>query len=129
MDNGLAAIIAIGIASLIGLWMIFYFIPVGLYFTALLSGVRITLIQLVFMRWRKVPPTIIVSAMIKASKGGVMVYADELESHFLAGGNVDKVVEGLVFANARAIKTTFREVAQLDLAQMDIIEKLKSKQG
>lgn len=53
---------------LIGLWVIFYFIPIGLWFQAFLSNVRVPLIQLVFMRWRKVPPSLIVGALIEGKK-------------------------------------------------------------
>ena len=74
------SIVAIGIACLVGLWIIFYFIPVGLWFTALLSGVRISLIQLVFMRWRKVPPSVIVSALITSTKAGLSLSRDQLEA-------------------------------------------------
>ena len=71
MEGQLAIYIAIGIASIFGLWVIFYFVPVGLWFTALLSGVRISLLQLIFMRWRKVPPQIIVRSMISSTKAGL----------------------------------------------------------
>ncbi|MBA3899977.1 MAG: flotillin-like FloA family protein, partial [Bacteroidetes bacterium] len=64
MDQGFGVIILIAFAGLIGLWMLFYFIPVGLWFQAVLSGVKISLLQLVFMRWRKVPPSTIVNALI-----------------------------------------------------------------
>lgn len=96
MEANVFTIIAIGIASLIGIWIIFYFIPVGLWFTAILSGVNISLIQLVFMRFRKVPPQIIVSAMIKGVKGSIPIEQDDLEAHYLAGGNIDNVVDGLI---------------------------------
>ena len=61
MDFNFSWIIIV-VASIIGLWIILYFIPIGLWFTALLSGVRISLLQLILMRWRKVPPTIIVAS-------------------------------------------------------------------
>lgn len=125
MESNIFIIIAIGVSALFALWVIFYFIPVGLYFTAKLSGINITLIQLVFMRWCKVPPTLIVHAMIKASKGGIHVHPDDLEAHYVAGGNVDKVVEGLVFANVRAIKLSFQKVSKLDLGRLDIISELE----
>ena len=91
--------IAIGIACLVGLWIIFYFIPVGLWFTALLSGVRISLLQLVFMRWRKVPPSVIVSALITSTKAGLSLSRDQLEAHYLAGGRVKSVVNALISAD------------------------------
>ena len=54
--------------GLVAVWLIFYFIPVGLWFSALVSGVHISLLQLILMRWRKVPPSIIVSSMIESTK-------------------------------------------------------------
>ena len=79
-------IVGIGIGALILLWLIFYLIPIGLWFNALVSGVRISLLQLVLMRWRKIPPGIIVNSMIAATKAGLIVKRDDLEAHFLAGG-------------------------------------------
>ena len=124
METNVFTLIAFGVATLIAMWVIFYFIPVGLYFTAAMSGVNVSLIQLVFMRWRKVPPTLIVHALIKATKGGIHVSTDELEAHFLAGGNVDKVVDALIYANARAIHLTFREAATMDLGRKDIVAEI-----
>ncbi len=66
--------IIIVVASIIGLWIILYFIPIGLWFTALLSGVKVSLLQLILMRWRKVPPTVIVRSMIEATKAGLGPY-------------------------------------------------------
>ncbi|MFW5726071.1 MAG: flotillin-like FloA family protein, partial [Bacteroidota bacterium] len=64
MDANLGVIIAIAVVSILGLWIIFYFIPIGLWFSALVSGVRINLLQLVLMRWRKIPPAVIVNNLI-----------------------------------------------------------------
>ena len=103
--EGIGIYIVIIVASIIGLWIIFYFIPVGLWFSALISGVRISLLQLILMRWRKVPPSIIVRAMIVAYKAGlIQINRDELEAHFLAGGHVVKVIHALVSANKANIE-------------------------
>ena len=92
--------IIIVVASIIGLWIILYFIPIGLWFTALLSGVRISLLQLILMRWRKVPPTVIVRSMIEAYKAGLAsIQRDELEAHYLAGGHVEQGIHALVSAS------------------------------
>lgn len=115
-------IIAIGIASLFGLWVIFYFVPVGLWFTALLSGVRISLIQLVFMRWRKVPPSVIVTAMINATKAGLSLTRDQLEAHYLAGGRVKSVVNALISADKANISLDFKAATAIDLAGRDVFE-------
>jgi uncharacterized protein YqfA (UPF0365 family) len=115
--------IVIIVGSIIGLWIIFYFIPVGLWFSALISGVRISLLQLILMRWRKVPPNIIVRAMIEAHKAGLReVKRDELEAHFLAGGHVVQVVHALVSANKANIELTFQMATAIDLAGRDVLE-------
>ena len=122
MESNVFIIIAIGVASLFGLWIIFYFIPVGLWFTALLSGVRISLIQLVFMRWRKVPPQVIVRSMISATKAGLTVNRDEFEAHYLAGGNVPSVVNALISADKANMDLSFKVATAIDLAGRDVLE-------
>ena len=121
--EGITFYIVIIVVSIIGLWIIFYFIPVGLWFSALISGVRISLLQLILMRWRKVPPSIIVRAMIVAHKAGlIQVNRDELEAHFLAGGHVVKVVHALVSANKANIELSFQMATAIDLAGRDVLE-------
>ena len=121
--EGIGIYFVIIVASIIGLWIIFYFIPVGLWFSALISGVRISLLQLILMRWRKVPPSIIVRAMIVAHKAGlIQVNRDELEAHFLAGGHVAKVVHALVSANKANIDLSFQMATAIDLAGRDVLE-------
>lgn len=122
MEQGVLFVFAIGIASIIGLWIILYFIPVGLWFSALLSGVRVSLIQLVFMRWRKVPPSVIVTAMINATKAGLSITRDELEAHYLAGGRVKLVVNALISADKANIPLTFKAATAIDLAGRDVFE-------
>ncbi len=115
-------LIIIIVASIIGLWIIFYFIPIGLWFQALVSGVRISLLQLVIMRWRKVPLGIIVRAMIEGSKAGLDIYRNDLEAHFLAGGHVERVVHALVSANKANIDLSFKMATAIDLAGRDVFE-------
>ena len=71
MNSQILVIIAIGLGALFAIWLIFYFIPVGIWFKALVSGVRISLLQLVFMRWRKVPVAVIVNSLIAGTKAGL----------------------------------------------------------
>ncbi len=122
MESNVLIIIAIGIASLFGLWIIFYFIPVGLWFTALLSGVRISLLQLVLMRWRKVPPQVIVRNLIASTKAGLKLNRDELEAHYLAGGNVVAVVNALISADKANIELNFKTATAIDLAGRDVLQ-------
>ncbi len=114
--------IVITIASIILLWLILYFIPIGLWFSALVSGVRISLLQLVLMRWRKVPPSTIVSAMIEGTKAGLKLNPNELEAHYLAGGHVANVVHALVSAQKANITLDFKMATAIDLAGRDVFE-------
>ncbi|MBO7278614.1 MAG: flotillin-like protein FloA [Bacteroidales bacterium] len=114
-------IILIG-ACLVGLIILLWLFPVTLWFQALISGVRISLIQLVLMRWRKVPPTTIVMAMITGTKAGLKLNANELEAHYLAKGNVLNVVNALISADKANIALDFKMAAAIDLAGRDVFE-------
>ena len=118
----LGFIALVGVLVLIAIWIIFYFIPVGLWFSALVSGVKINLLQLFLMRWRRVPPSIIVSSMIEGTKAGLRLDANELEAHYLAGGNVTNVVHALVSAQKANINLDFKMATAIDLAGRDVFE-------
>ncbi|NCD42992.1 MAG: UPF0365 family protein [Bacteroidia bacterium] len=115
-------IVGIAIAGIFLLWLLFYFIPVGLWFTALLSGVRISLLQLIFMRWRKVPPKVIVQSLISSTKAGLSLNRNDLEAHFLAGGNVQGVVNALISADKANMSLDFKTATAIDLAGRDVFE-------
>ena len=120
--EGIGLYVVIIIGALILLWLILYLIPIGLWFQALVSGVRISLLQLVFMRWRKVPPSVIVSAMIEGWKAGLELNRDDLEAHYLAGGHVPQVVHALVSASKANIELSFQMATAIDLAGRDVLE-------
>jgi len=120
--NEVGALLLIIALSVVGLWIIFYFVPLGLWFQALVSGVRISLLQLIFMRWRKVPPRVIVQAMIEGTKAGLTLNRNEMEAHFLAGGRVSKVVHALVSAQKANIPLDFKMATAIDLAGRDVFE-------
>jgi uncharacterized protein YqfA (UPF0365 family) len=122
MPASAGILIAIIVGGLIGLWILFYFIPVGLWFSAILSGVRVSLLQLIFMRWRKVPPGIIVTAMINSTKAGLTITRDELEAHYLAGGKVQSVVNALISSDKANIPLDFKTATAIDLAGRDVFE-------
>ena len=111
--------IAIGI---VGLIVFLWFFPVTLWFQALISGVRISLIQLVLMRWRKVPPGTIVMAMVTGTKAGLKLDPNALEAHYLAKGNVPGVVNALISADKANINHDFKMAAAIDLAGRDVFE-------
>lgn len=121
MEFSTTAII-ISAVSIVLLWIILYFIPIGLWFSAMVSGVRMSLLQLVLMRWRKVPPGTIVSAMIEGTKAGLHLNPNELEAHYLAGGHVANVVHALVSAQKANITLDFKMATAIDLAGRDVFE-------
>ena len=123
-EDGQIAIITIGaiILLIIFLWMV----PVGLWFTALVSGVHVSLIQLILMRWRKVPPGVIVNALITGTKAGIRLNRDELEAHYLAGGHVKPVVNALVSAGKANIPLDFKAAAAIDLAGRNVLEAIQT---
>ena len=121
MEETIALLIWIGI-SLVALMIFLWFFPVTLWFQALISGVKISLIQLVLMRWRKVPPGTIVMAMITGTKAGLKLEANELEAHYLAKGNVPNVVNALISADKANIDLNFNMAAAIDLAGRDVFQ-------
>lgn len=102
--------------------ILLYFFPVGLWFSALVSGVRISLIQLVLMRFRKVPPSVIVRSLIESTKAGLLLNRNELEAHLLAGGHVPQVTHALVSAQKANIDLSFKMATAIDLAGRDVFE-------
>lgn len=115
-------LVVILVGGIIFLFTFLYFVPLGLWFSAQLSRVRINLLQLVFMRFRKVPPQVIVKAMINSHKAGLRLTRDELEAHFLAGGNVINVVNALISADKANIELDFRSATAIDLAGRDVFQ-------
>lgn len=113
-------------ASLVALWVLFYFIPIGLWVTAIFSGVRIGLFNLVFMRIRKVPPSLIVNSMITSTKAGLNLTVEDLETHYLAGGNVGNVIKALISADKANIALSFKQATAIDLAGRDVFEAVQT---
>jgi uncharacterized protein YqfA (UPF0365 family) len=106
--------------AIIFLVLFFYYIPVGLWITAMVSGVRISVGQLFAMRLRKVPPTLIVNALINATKAGLNITRTDLETHFMAGGNVNNVIRALISADKASIPLSFKLATAIDLAGRDV---------
>ena len=116
-------VIVIAFVAIVLLMVFFYYAPVFLWFSARVSGGRISLVQMVLMRIRKVPTTTIVRAMIEAHKAGLQdVTRDDLEAHYLAGGNVEKVVHALVSAAKANIELGFKMATAIDLAGRDVFQ-------
>jgi uncharacterized protein YqfA (UPF0365 family) len=108
--------------AFVALLILLWFFPITLWFQALISGVKISLLQLVLMRWRKVPPGTIVMAMITGTKAGLHLDANQLEAHYLAKGNVPNVVNALISADKANISLDFNMAAAIDLAGRDVFE-------
>ena len=105
--------------------ILFSFIPIGLWISAISAGVRVSLTSLVAMRLRRVPPHRIILPLIKADKAGINVTQDLLEAHYLAGGNVDRVVDALIAADKAKIGLPFDRAAAIDLAGRDVLDAVK----
>ena len=115
-------VIFIIVVALIGFFTFLYFVPVGLWITAIFSNVKVGLIQLVTMRIRKVPPSLIVQSLITSTKAGLNLTADDLETHYLAGGKVTSVIKALISADKANIQLSFKQAAAIDLAGRDVFE-------
>ncbi|SHI30074.1 Uncharacterized protein YqfA, UPF0365 family [Butyrivibrio fibrisolvens DSM 3071] len=112
------------IAALIIVLVVVFFtiIPVGMWISAVASGVKISIFTLVGMKLRRVKPAKIVDPMIKATKAGLKVTTNQLEAHYLAGGNVDNVVNALIAAERASMDLSFEQASAIDLAGRDVFE-------
>lgn len=110
------------VVAIVGFFLFLYFVPVNLWITAQFSGVKVGLLQLVFMRIRKVPPRAIVEALITSTKAGLNITMNDLETHYLAGGNVPTVIKALISADKANIMLSFKQATAIDLAGRDVFE-------
>lgn len=95
---------------------------ISLWIQALVSGAHVGLLNIVFMRFRKVPPKLIVESKIMATKAGMSISSDEFETHYLAGGNVSRVTQALIAAGKAKMELEFNRAAAIDLAGRDVLE-------
>lgn len=112
------------IGALIALiWLVLFLFPINLWITAIFSGVQVNLLDLVFMRFRKVPPGIIVRSLILATKAGINgVTTRQLETHYLANGHLEKVIKALVVADKANLNMNFQQATAIDLAGRDVLQ-------
>jgi uncharacterized protein YqfA (UPF0365 family) len=108
--------------GIIAFFMFMYFVPVGLWITAIFAGVKITIGELIGMRIRKVPPGVIVNSLITATKAGLQVTTRELETHYLAGGDVPNVIRALISAEKANINLSFKQATAINLAGRDVFQ-------
>ena len=121
MDPSLSIVFII-IGSVIALFFLLYILPVNLWFTAQLSGVKVNLLNLVLMRLRRVPPSLVVNAMITSTKAGLNITSNDIETHYLAGGHVNNVIKALISADKANIPLDFKLATAIDLAGRDVFE-------
>jgi uncharacterized protein YqfA (UPF0365 family) len=107
------------------LMFVLYFVPVPLWIAAWSSGAYVGLMTLIGMRLRRVPPSSVVIPRISAVKAGLPLSVDDLEAHYLAGGNVTRVVNALISADKANITMSFKRAAAIDLAGRDVLEAVK----
>jgi uncharacterized protein YqfA (UPF0365 family) len=117
-----AALMFFVFGGIVLFFIFLYFFPIGLWITAQFSGVSVGLFELVFMRIRKVPPRVVVDSLITATKAGLKVSSTDLETHYLAGGNVPKVIRALISAEKANIVMDFKQATAIDLAGRDVFE-------
>lgn len=119
---GLVSSVAGLFLFLIGVMVFLHFVPIGLWISAMAAGVHVGIFTLIGMRLRRVPPAQIIMPLIKANKAGLDVNVNQLEAHFLAGGDVDRVVDALIAAHRAQIALPFERSAAIDLAGRNVLE-------
>jgi len=120
--TGIGIYLVVAIAVIVFIWLFFYLIPLGLWFSAVFARVYVPVWQLIGMRIRKVPPSIILNNLVSATKAGLQLKVDELEAHYLAGGNVKQVVNALISADKANIPLDFKAATAIDLAGRNVFE-------
>lgn len=122
MNLQLIAILVIIVVFIVAFFTI---IPIGLWISAIASGVKVSVITLIGMKLRRVKPANIILPKIKASKAGIDVSINQLESHYLSGGKVNSVINALIAAHRANLKLTFEKAAAIDLAGRDVLDAVK----
>ena len=125
MEGSGFVFVVIIMLCVVTLWLFFYFVPLGLWFSAIFSKVYVPIGQLIAMRIRKVPPHVILNALIASSKAGLTLDRELLEAHYLAKGNVSQVVNALISADKANIGLDFKTAAAIDLAGRNVLEAVK----
>ncbi|HBA62826.1 MAG TPA: hypothetical protein DCZ20_03100 [Lachnospiraceae bacterium] len=123
-SSTILAIVLIGIVGLLVV-LFFLFVPVGLWISSLAANVKISIFNMIGMRLRRVRPALIVMPLIKARKAGLNLSTNQLEAHYLAGGNVDSVVNALIASERAGIELEFEKAAAIDLAGRNVLEAVK----
>jgi uncharacterized protein YqfA (UPF0365 family) len=125
VDTGLVSVGLVAAAVIVGIALLMYLVPFRLWIAAWSSGAYVGLVTLVGMRLRRVPPGTVVTARISAVKAGLAISINDLEAHFLAGGDVVRVVQALISADKANIEMPFKRAAAIDLAGRDVLAAVK----
>jgi len=125
VEFGLLTMVGTILLASVVLGFLLYFIPVQLWIAAWSSGAPVGLFTLIAMRLRRVPPSVVITSRISAVKAGLDVALNDLEAHYLAGGNVQKTVNALISADKAGILMTFKRAAAIDLAGRDVLEAVR----
>lgn len=120
----ITTLVILGLVAL-GIILFLTFVPVGLWISSLAANVHVSIFNLIGMRLRRVVPSRIVIPLIKSTKAGLNLQVNSLEAHYLAGGNVDKVVDAIIAAERAGIELPFTKAAAIDLAGRDVLEAVK----
>lgn len=124
MSATIGLVVLIGVISLL-IVLFFTFVPVGLWISSLAANVKVSIFNLIGMRLRRVIPSKIVLPLIKATKAGLNLHVNQLEAHYLAGGNVDSVVNALIASERAGIELHFEKAAAIDLAGRDVFDAVR----
>ncbi|MDF2590301.1 MAG: hypothetical protein K0S41_4144 [Anaerocolumna sp.] len=124
MQDIIGFIVLIGVIGLL-IILFFSFVPVGLWISSLAANVKVSIFNLIGMRLRRVTPSKIVLPLIKAIKAGLDLNVNQLEAHYLAGGNIDGVVNALIASERAGIELPFEKAAAIDLAGRDVLDAVK----
>src|SRR5919108_5972689 len=125
MEMGVLGILVLLVVVVAALIFLLYLVPLPLWIAAWASGAYVGLLTLIGMRFRRVPPSTVVTARISAVKAGLSISINDLEAHYLAGGNVVRVVNALISADKANIVMPFKRAAAIDLAGRDVLEAVK----
>ena len=118
----LAVPIIVIVIAIVAISLFLHFVPIGLWISAMAAGVSVGIVNLIGMRLRRVVPSKIILPLVKANKAGLNVNANQLEAHYLAGGDVDRVVDALIAAHRATMALTFERACAIDLAGRDVLE-------
>lgn len=122
IQGSIIGVVIIAVIVILILSLFFRFVPVGLWITAYFSGVKLKISDLIGMRLRRVAPSLVVQPLIKATKAGLIIDTSELEAHYLAGGDINLVIDALIAAQRANIDLEFEQAAAIDLAGRNVFE-------